>query len=60
MSTNTAKTNPNPILSASEEEATLLVSSFQSDVVCSKCGLWKTEHDYTVCSQPNWLNDHDD
>jgi hypothetical protein len=28
---------------------------FQKDVICSKCGLWKTEHRWEICKEPNWL-----
>lgn len=24
------------------------------DCICTQCGLWKSEHNYDVCMQPNW------
>lgn len=29
--------------------------SVQTDVICSKCGLWKSEHIFEVCAAPNFL-----
>lgn len=31
------------------------VEHLQKDVICSLCGLWKSEHRWEVCSNPNWL-----
>jgi hypothetical protein len=34
---------------------TINVEHFEKDVICSKCGLWKSEHLWDVCKEPNWL-----
>jgi len=31
------------------------VEHFQKDVICSLCGLWKSEHSWEICKEPNWL-----
>lgn len=32
----------------------LRIDSFSVDVICTKCGTWKTEHDYELCVTPNY------
>lgn len=44
-----------------ESEVLVRLESFQpGDVICSRCSLWKSEHDYTVCSEPNFLTNDGD
>lgn len=33
----------------------LHLDSFTKDVICTKCGTWKTEHDWDLCSDPNYV-----
>lgn len=40
-------TNPNFVV--------VNVEHFQKDVICSLCGLWKSEHRWEICNKPNWL-----
>lgn len=33
----------------------LKVEHFEKDRICSLCGLWKSEHRWEICGEPNWL-----
>ncbi len=32
----------------------LRLESFTKDVICTKCGMWRSEHDYDFCTHPNY------
>lgn len=43
-----------------EDFPSVQFETFKRDVICSLCGSWKSEHDYSVCSEPNYLADDGD
>lgn len=37
-----------------EPGVTVNLEYFQRDLICKKCGCWKTEHDFLSCSSPDF------
>lgn len=44
-----------PARPVDDEGMTVCLDHFEKDVICTKCGLWKTEHRWEICRVPNWL-----
>lgn len=38
-----------------ESPSLISFSDLTRDRVCTHCGLWKSEHDFDVCSTPNFV-----
>jgi len=55
MKTSTAK----DLREHETDEISVNLESFQVDVICAQCGIWRSEHDYAVCRNPHWLDKDD-
>lgn len=39
------------------EGLSITLDQFTPDVICTKCGIWKSEHSWEVCKEPNFTKD---